>query len=318
MTTYKTQFSFAELTPSAMDWEFDGDIDVKENMEIFSSPFCTPSPGQYPHSQLAAPQITFTGDHISPLFANVHVHSDSFHQSCMGQVPNFPPDHEFMPWHYQELHPTQQLQFPQFDHEMRVAYHQPASPVSDVVKPDQDHFHYLHHSAPVFLPPTSFLLSSSPILYNQFLSPNNPQSPIKREEEGHTDRASEGFISPSPTALEPTEESQKMAMDDEGGNESDRQYVARNYSDERPLAIPSFSSKDIDCDKTAPYAVLIYRALMSSPRRRMVLADIYKYFREKIPRFRKMKGRGWMNSIRHNLSMNGVSSPFVLHMIYNF
>lgn len=286
-------------------------------MEIFSSPFCTPSPGQYPHPQLAAPQMSFTGDHISPLFANLHVHSDSFHQSCLGQVPNFPQDHEFMPWHYQTgqiLYPTQQLQFSQFDHEMRVAYHQPASPVSDV-KSEQDHFHYLHHSTPIFLPPTSFLLSSSPILYNQFLSPDNPQSPIKREEEGHTDRASEGLISPSPTALEPTEEpepteeSQEMAMDDEGGNENDRQYLARHYSDERTLAIPLLSSKDIDCDKTAPYAVLIYRALMSSPRRRMVLADIYKYFREKIPRFRKMKGRGWMNSIRHNLSMNGVSSP---------
>lgn len=317
MTAYKTQFSFAELTPSAMDWEFDDEVDVKENLEIFSSPF---SPGQYPHSQLAAPQMTFTGDHISPLFANLRVHSDSFHQPCPGQVPNFPPDDEFMPWHYQmgqALHPTQQLQFPQFNHDMRVAYHQPESPVSDIVKPDQDHFHYLH-STPIFLPPTSFLLSPSPILYNQFPSPENPL--IKQEDEGHTDldRASEGLISPSPTAPEPTEESQGIAMDDGGGNESDRQYDAVNYLDERPLPIPLPSGKDIDCDKTAPYAVLIYRALMSSPRRRMVLADIYKYFREKIPRFRKMKGRGWMNSIRHNLSMNGVSSPFVLHTIYNF
>ncbi|RPB14901.1 winged helix DNA-binding domain-containing protein, partial [Morchella conica CCBAS932] len=54
-----------------------------------------------------------------------------------------------------------------------------------------------------------------------------------------------------------------------------------------------------------PYAVLIHRALMSSPEKKMVLADIYDYFREKIPRFKRVKGRGWMNSIRHNLSMNG-------------
>ncbi|RPA97455.1 hypothetical protein L873DRAFT_1690720 [Choiromyces venosus 120613-1] len=60
-----------------------------------------------------------------------------------------------------------------------------------------------------------------------------------------------------------------------------------------------------DPDDDAPYAVLIYRALMSTPTRRMVLSQIYDYFREKIPKFRKIKGRGWMNSIRHNLSMNG-------------
>jgi len=54
-----------------------------------------------------------------------------------------------------------------------------------------------------------------------------------------------------------------------------------------------------------PYAKLIYRALMSVPGHSMVLQDIYKWFRENTT-----KGgddtKGWMNSIRHNLSMNAV------------
>jgi len=55
-----------------------------------------------------------------------------------------------------------------------------------------------------------------------------------------------------------------------------------------------------------PYAKLIYRALMSKPNHSMVLQEIYQWFRENT-----VKGssdtKGWMNSIRHNLSMNAVS-----------
>jgi hypothetical protein len=54
-----------------------------------------------------------------------------------------------------------------------------------------------------------------------------------------------------------------------------------------------------------PYAKLIYRALMSAPNHSMVLQEIYQWFRENT-----VKGssdtKGWMNSIRHNLSMNAV------------
>ncbi|RPB20227.1 hypothetical protein L211DRAFT_530401 [Terfezia boudieri ATCC MYA-4762] len=58
-------------------------------------------------------------------------------------------------------------------------------------------------------------------------------------------------------------------------------------------------------DEEIPYAQLIYKALMSVPSRTMILGEIYRYFRENIPRFSKMRGKGWQNSIRHNLSMNG-------------
>lgn len=54
-----------------------------------------------------------------------------------------------------------------------------------------------------------------------------------------------------------------------------------------------------------PYAQLIYRAFMSRPNKSMTLQEIYQWFRENTDKA-KSKGKGWQNSIRHNLSMNGV------------
>lgn len=62
-----------------------------------------------------------------------------------------------------------------------------------------------------------------------------------------------------------------------------------------------------------PYARLIFRALKSAPRHRMVLKEIYDWFERNTDKAKDPKSRGWQNSIRHNLSMNGVnprSSPF--------
>ncbi|KAI9781299.1 MAG: hypothetical protein M1839_006092 [Geoglossum umbratile] len=54
-----------------------------------------------------------------------------------------------------------------------------------------------------------------------------------------------------------------------------------------------------------PYAQLIYKALMSTPEHKMVLTEIYNWFRNNFEKYKKAKGKGWQNSIRHNLSMNG-------------
>ncbi|KAK6338773.1 hypothetical protein TWF696_009584 [Orbilia brochopaga] len=54
-----------------------------------------------------------------------------------------------------------------------------------------------------------------------------------------------------------------------------------------------------------PYAELIFEALKSAPGHQMHLQDIYQWFREHYARFRHDTSKGWMNSIRHNLSMNG-------------
>lgn len=54
-----------------------------------------------------------------------------------------------------------------------------------------------------------------------------------------------------------------------------------------------------------PYAQLIYRALMSREGHCMSLQEIYQWFRENTEKV-KGGGKGWQNSIRHNLSMNQV------------
>ncbi|KAF3904502.1 hypothetical protein AA313_de0207939 [Arthrobotrys entomopaga] len=58
-------------------------------------------------------------------------------------------------------------------------------------------------------------------------------------------------------------------------------------------------------DELPPYAELIYEALKSAPGHQMHLQDIYQWFRDNYAKFRNDPSKGWMNSIRHNLSMNG-------------
>ena len=56
-----------------------------------------------------------------------------------------------------------------------------------------------------------------------------------------------------------------------------------------------------------PYARLIYRALKSAPDHKMVLKEIYEWFEMNTDKAKDTTSKGWQNSIRHNLSMNGVS-----------
>ena len=55
-----------------------------------------------------------------------------------------------------------------------------------------------------------------------------------------------------------------------------------------------------------PYARLIYEALMQAPGHRMMLRDIYEWFRHNTTKPQESGTNGWQNSIRHNLSMNKV------------
>ncbi|KAF2186460.1 hypothetical protein K469DRAFT_663344 [Zopfia rhizophila CBS 207.26] len=62
---------------------------------------------------------------------------------------------------------------------------------------------------------------------------------------------------------------------------------------------------DAAVDKEQPYAQLIYRALMQSPGHMMILRDIYNWFKQNTDKAADKETKGWQNSIRHNLSMNG-------------
>jgi hypothetical protein len=64
-------------------------------------------------------------------------------------------------------------------------------------------------------------------------------------------------------------------------------------------------SQEFPIDKDQPYAQLIYRALLDAPNCTMILKDIYDWFRHNTDKA-AAETKGWQNSIRHNLSMNGV------------
>lgn len=98
-------------------------------------------------------------------------------------------------------------------------------------------------------------------------------------------------------------------------SEFGKEPVAAHYAETLP---DSFDPQENE-DKTAsgvpespiksvetPYAQLIYQAFMSSPRRALKLQEIYQWFLENTDKGQPGQGKGWQNSIRHNLSMNGV------------
>ncbi|CAG8956664.1 hypothetical protein HYFRA_00012208 [Hymenoscyphus fraxineus] len=77
-------------------------------------------------------------------------------------------------------------------------------------------------------------------------------------------------------------------------------------SDDGGRSSRELTAMDVD-EHTAdePYAKLIHRALMSVPSHSMVLQEIYQWFRENTGKGNGgPESKGWMNSIRHNLSMN--------------
>ncbi|KAJ6780245.1 hypothetical protein PWT90_10420 [Aphanocladium album] len=62
------------------------------------------------------------------------------------------------------------------------------------------------------------------------------------------------------------------------------------------------AERDVDIN-TLPYSQLLYRAFMSSSTKKLSLRNIYDWFQANTNKPKKNKG--WQNSIRHNLSMNG-------------
>ena len=77
--------------------------------------------------------------------------------------------------------------------------------------------------------------------------------------------------------------------------------------------LATMNGDETDADgggNSEPYAQLIYRALKSAPEHRMVLKEIYEWFEKNTDKAIDTSSKGWQNSIRHNLSMNGVSNLF--------
>ena len=81
---------------------------------------------------------------------------------------------------------------------------------------------------------------------------------------------------------------------------------------------PLHSESEVD-DKQSepPYAKLIYRALMEAPKHQMVLKEIYEWISQNTDKARDPTFKGWQNSVRHNLSMNGVCLKFAQPISFN-
>ncbi|KAJ4368678.1 hypothetical protein N0V86_009587 [Didymella sp. IMI 355093] len=96
-------------------------------------------------------------------------------------------------------------------------------------------------------------------------------------------------------------------------NEDHQDYSSPYFDMSRASTPYSTGHEDDPIDKEQPYAQLIYRALLDAPEHTMVLRDIYDWFRRNTDKATHSETKGWQNSIRHNLSMNGafekVDSP---------
>ncbi|XP_061715676.1 forkhead box protein J2-like [Cydia pomonella] len=81
----------------------------------------------------------------------------------------------------------------------------------------------------------------------------------------------------------------------------------------QPLGLQENNNKEADQKENAnkikhakpaySYASMIRLAISSSPNGKMTLNEIYTYICNAFPYYREA-GKGWMNSIRHNLSLN--------------
>ncbi len=62
------------------------------------------------------------------------------------------------------------------------------------------------------------------------------------------------------------------------------------------------------------YVTLIRYAVLGSPHQRLTLGEIYECIEERYP-FYKSAGKGWKNSIRHNLSLNKCFKKVARHVL---
>ena len=142
--------------------------------------------------------------------------------------------------------------------------------------------------------------------YSQYLNGNC----LKRQR-----RASEihpaGSDLPFPEKMPRVSQLQQQHMRFETSPDPDMDYPESNVAE-----TPNGDETDGEGGANSePYAQLIYRALKSAPNHSMVLKDIYEWFEQNTDKAKiapTSSAKGWQNSIRHNLSMNGVRNASIV------
>ena len=84
----------------------------------------------------------------------------------------------------------------------------------------------------------------------------------------------------------------------------DSRPTQEDFNEDVPLG--GFETDHENKEKGPCYANLIYQALMEAPGHKMILRDIYAWIAQKTDKAKDSSSKGWQNSVRHNLSMNGV------------
>lgn len=147
-----------------------------------------------------------------------------------------------------------------------------------------------------------------------------PSSGFDGPESGYSTSPGQGEFPPTPESahlMSPCSTTLTMTMDDLPGSPNDdavsqaatlvAQMAGSPRNNKPPPATFHQDGQDGNDKNGVAYAKLIYQAFLSTPRHAMTLQEIYQWFRENTEKG-KSGSKGWQNSIRHNLSMNDVSS----------
>lgn len=83
-----------------------------------------------------------------------------------------------------------------------------------------------------------------------------------------------------------------------------KQESAFNSGNERAvMSLEGTTQKRKRNSAALSYVAVIAHAILSSPRKRLTLSEIYQFIEEQHPRFTENRAR-WKNTVRHNLSLH--------------